>query len=51
MKVVRLESYEDSLSNLELRRTKEQQALLDLAQTQGADKLKEQYILRYLLDV
>lgn len=51
LKVVRLESYEDTLNNLELRRTKEQQGLLDLSQAQGADKLKEQYILRYLLDV
>lgn len=51
MKVVRLESYEDALNNLELRRTKEQQGLLDLAPAQGADKLKEQYMLRYLLDV
>jgi adenine-specific DNA-methyltransferase len=51
MKVVRLESYEDTLNNLELRRTKEQQGLLDLASAQGADKFKEQYMLRYLLDV
>jgi adenine-specific DNA-methyltransferase len=51
MKVVRLESYEDTLNNLELRRTKEQQSLLDLTQAQGADKLKEQYMLRYMLDV
>lgn len=51
MKVVRLESYEDTLNNLELRRTEEQQSLLDLAEAQGADKLKEQYMLRYLLDV
>jgi adenine-specific DNA-methyltransferase len=51
MKVIRLESYEDALNNLELRRTKEQQNLLDLAQAQGADKLKEQYVLRYMLDV
>jgi len=51
MKVVRLESYEDTLNNLELRRTAEQQGLLDLVQAQGADKLKEQYMLRYLLDV
>jgi len=50
-KIVRLESYEDTLNNLELRRTKEQQGLLDLAAAQGADKLKEQYMLRYLLDV
>jgi len=51
IKVVRLESYEDALNNLELRRTKEQQGLLDLAAARGADKLKEQYMLRYLLDV
>jgi len=51
MKVVRLESYEDTLNNLELRRSKEQQSLLALAPAQGADKLKEQYMLRYLLDV
>lgn len=51
MKVFRLESYEDTLNNLELRRTKEQQDLLDHAQAQGADKLKEQYTLRYMLDV
>jgi adenine-specific DNA-methyltransferase len=51
VKVIRLESYEDALNNLELRRTKEQQGLLDLASAQGADKLKEHYMLRYLLDV
>ncbi|HKI83897.1 MAG TPA: site-specific DNA-methyltransferase [Candidatus Krumholzibacteria bacterium] len=51
VKVVRLESYEDALNNLETRRTKEQQDLLDLAQAQGADGLKEQYVLRYMLDV
>ena len=51
MKVLRLESYEDTLNNLELRTTKEQQSLLDLAQAQGADNLREQYILKYMLDV
>ena len=51
MKVIRLESYEDTLNNLELHRTKEQQSLLDLAQAQGPEKLKEQYFLRYMLDV
>lgn len=49
-KVIRLESYEDTLNNLELRRTQEQQSLLDLPQAQGPDGLKEQYILRYMLD-
>jgi len=51
MKVVRLESYEDTLNNLELRRTEDQQRTLDLQEAQGPDRLKEQYLLRYLLDV
>ena len=51
VKVVRLESYEDALNNLETRRTGTQQLLLGAAEAQGADGLKEQYILRYLLDV
>ena len=46
-----LESYEDALNNLETRRTEKQQLLLDAAAAQGADGLKEQYILRYMLDV
>ncbi len=51
MKVLRLESYEDTLNNLETRRTEAQQELLELAAAQGADGLKEQYILRYMLEV
>ena len=51
VKVVRLESYEDALNNLETRRTDEQQRLLDADEAQGADRLREQYILRYMLDV
>ena len=51
VKVVRLESYEDTLNNLETRRTDKQQLLLDAAEAQGADSLREQYILRYMLDV
>jgi adenine-specific DNA-methyltransferase len=51
MKVIRLESYEDTLNNLDLRRTQAQQALLDLSEAQGPDGLKEQYLLRYMLDV
>jgi adenine-specific DNA-methyltransferase len=51
VKVVRLESYEDALNNLEARRSDTQQLLLDAAEAQGADGLKEQYILRYMLDV
>ena len=50
-KVVRLESYEDTLNNIEIIRTEQQQSLLDNADTQGADRLREQYILRYMLDV
>lgn len=51
LKVIRLESYEDTLNNLELRRTETQRALLDGAEAQGADGLREQFLLRYMLDV
>src|SRR5690606_26314087 len=51
MKVIRLESYEDTLNNLELRRTDTQHSLLDSPQAQGADGFREQYLLRYMLDV
>jgi adenine-specific DNA-methyltransferase len=50
-KVVRLESYEDALNNLVPRRTQRQDDLLASAEAQGADRLKEQYMLRYMLDV
>ncbi len=45
-KVLRLESYEDTLSNLDVKRTKEQATLLD-----ANKELREQYILSYMLDV
>jgi adenine-specific DNA-methyltransferase len=51
LKVVRLESYEDTLNNLELKRDGRTQSLLDAFDAQGADKLREQYLLRYLLKV
>mgnify|MGYP001551096748 CR=1 FL=1 len=51
MKVVRLESYEDALNNLAPRRTKAQEQLLLAPETQGSDGFKEQYMLRYMLDV
>ena len=51
VKVVRLESYEDTLNNLETRRTDGQKDLLDSVEAQGADGFKEQYMLRYMLDV
>lgn len=50
-KYMRLESYEDALDNLELKRTAEQQDLLDTEETQGADGLREEYLLSYMLDV
>ena len=51
LKILRLESYEDALNNIETRRTSGQQTLLDAAEAQGTDKLKEQYLLHYMLDV
>jgi adenine-specific DNA-methyltransferase len=51
MKVLRLESYEDTLNNLETRRTTAQQSLLELPQAQSAGGLREEYLLRYMLDV
>jgi adenine-specific DNA-methyltransferase len=45
-KYIRLESYEDCLNNLELKRTKTQDDLL----TQAKD-FREDYTLRYMLDV
>ena len=46
-KVLKLESHEDTLNNLQLRRSEAQQILLDsLLQT-----AKEDYLLRYLLDI
>jgi adenine-specific DNA-methyltransferase len=51
VKVIRLESYEDALNNLETRRSPTQQLLLEAAEAQNANGLKEQYLLRYMLDV
>lgn len=51
MKVLRLESYEDTLNNLETRRNQAQQDLLDDPSTRGADGFREDYLLRYMLDV
>jgi len=50
-KYLRLESYEDTLNNLDLRRTEQQTNLLNFNESQGTDKFKEDYILRYMLDV
>lgn len=51
IKVVRLESYEDTLNNLDVSRTDKQQQLLDSSEAKGAESLREQYVLRYMLDV
>lgn len=51
MKVIRLESYEDALNNLEPGRSDTQSDLLTSQQAQGTDSLREQYLLRYWLDV
>lgn len=50
VQVLRLESYDDTLNNLDLRRPAEMQSLLDRPEAQGADALREQYVLRYLLE-
>ena len=46
-KVLKLESYEDTLNNLELRRTESQQGLLDSL----SKSAKEDYLLHYMLDI
>lgn len=46
-KVIKIESYEDTLNNLNLLRTQAQQSLLNSM----PDTAKEDYLLRYLLDV
>jgi adenine-specific DNA-methyltransferase len=45
-KYIRLESYEDCLDNLSLVRTSDQQRLVD-----EHDRVREDYMLRYMLDV
>lgn len=46
-KVLKLESYEDTLNNLQLRRTAQQQDLLDTL----PQSAQEDYLLRYMLDI
>ena len=50
-KLLTLESYDDTLNNLETRRTDQQRLLLTAPEAQGAGGFREQYILRYMLDV
>mmetsp|Transcript_5144 Transcript_5144/g.2889 ORF Transcript_5144/g.2889 Transcript_5144/m.2889 type:complete len:212 (+) Transcript_5144:822-1457(+) len=45
-KYIRLESYEDALTNIELQRTDPQQSLLNKAKN-----FRESYMLKYMLDV
>ena len=51
VKVVRLESYEDTLNNLEVRRPEQVQRLLDEGTDDGANGARDDYIIRYMLDV
>lgn len=46
-KVLKLESYEDTLNNLQLRRNQVQQSLLDSL----SPSAREDYLLRYMLDI
>ena len=50
-KVIRLESYEDALNNLETRRTTTSKPCSTPPRHRAPDGLKEQYLLRYMLDV
>ena len=51
IQVLRLESYEDALNNLAPHRTKEQDETLFSREADGADGFREDYLLRYMLDV
>jgi adenine-specific DNA-methyltransferase len=51
IKYIRLESYEDTLNNLQLRRSRAQQLQFDAAECKKGSRLKEQYILGYMLNV
>ena len=51
VKVVRLESYEDTLNNLVVRRLEQVQRLLDENTDGGPNAAHEDYIIRYMLDV
>ncbi|MBV2149759.1 site-specific DNA-methyltransferase [Sphingobium sp. AS12] len=46
-KVIKVESYEDSLNNLNLRRDERQGALLDAM----SDQARDDYLMRYMLDI
>lgn len=50
-KYVRLESYEDTLNNLQLDRNDEQKSLFDFDGDKSDNDFKEQYILNYMLEL
>src|SRR5690606_26533301 len=49
-KALRLESYEDTLCNLELHRDATRAAVLELSEAKGPGRLREEYVLRAMLD-
>ncbi len=51
MQVVRLESFEDTLANLKIPSVEKQLSTLNQPETQTPGGFKEQYFLRYLLDL
>lgn len=51
IKVLRLESYEDALANLEVVRSAVQQTLLEQPEVGGPGGLREDYLLNYMLNV
>ena len=51
IKILRLESYEDAVNNLELGLSDTQKALLDLPAAQAAEGIRECFILRYMLQI
>lgn len=51
IKILRLESYEDTLNNLEFKRTDAQERTLFGTPADTKDAFREQYMLRYMLEV
>jgi len=50
-KYLRLESYDDTLNNLQLNRNDEQKSLFDFDESMADDEFKEQYLLNYMLEL
>ncbi|MDE2826813.1 MAG: DNA methyltransferase [Bacteroidota bacterium] len=51
VKIIRIESYEDTLNNLIINRTTGQRELLNSSESQGTEGFREQFILHYMLNV